>query len=220
MMELWRLATARARGGRGGRRGRPDPFPPTRPRESRARMEPSHRGAANPCRVVRCPLLLPLPPRARRQLNRFSRILPGDVLKTLVEPPGVRLLGLGQRLEPLRQLAEALAARGLGHARIHLGVFVRLAGDCRLEVLLGLADRLAGRRVAYFLQEIEMAEGVAGLGIRRVLEEAGDVGEALDVRQAREVEVPPVRLRLASERFLEILKALSALEAGHSSSCI
>ena len=60
-----------------------------------------------------------------------------------------------------------------------------------------------------------MPERVAGLGIRRVLEEAGDVGEALDVCHARKVEVPPVRLRLPGERFLEILEALGALEAYH-----
>ena len=60
-----------------------------------------------------------------------------------------------------------------------------------------------------------MAERVPGLGVRRVLEEAGDVRKAFDVRDAREVEIPPVRLRLAGERLLEILEALGALEACH-----
>jgi len=31
--------------------------------------------------------------------------------------------------------------------------------------------------VADFLQEVEMAEGVAGLGVRRVLEQTRDVGK-------------------------------------------
>ena len=69
-----------------------------------------------------------------------------------------------------------------------------------------------GRRIAHFLQEVEVAEGVAGLGVRGVLEEARDVREALDVRDAREVEVAAVRLRLAREGVLQVVHALAALE--------
>src|SRR6185436_16783690 len=117
----------------------------------------------------------------------------------LRETARVRLLRLGERLEPLRELREALVTRGLRHARVHLRVLVRLAGHRGLEVQLGLADRLAGRRIADLLQEIEMTEGVPGLRIRRVLEQTGDVGKALDVRDTREVEVATIRLRLAGE---------------------
>ncbi len=57
-----RLARARAVAGVCGR-GRADPFPPTARRTSRIGMEPSHRGAAHACRVVR-----PTPPaHARRR---------------------------------------------------------------------------------------------------------------------------------------------------------
>src|SRR4029450_5929021 len=65
--------------------------------------------------------------------------------------------------------------------RGHLGVLVGLAGHGGLEVLLGLADRLAGRRIAHFLPGAEVAEGVAGLGVGGVLEEFRDVREPLDV---------------------------------------
>src|SRR6185295_3758721 len=80
------------------------------------------------------------------------------------------------------------------------------------QVLLGLADGLAGGRITHFLQEVEVAEGVAGLRVGGVLEEARDVREALDVGDAREVQVPAVGLRLAREGFLQVVHALAALQ--------
>src|SRR5882757_6532190 len=47
----------------------------------------------------------------------------------LLEAASVRLLCLGEGLEPLGDLFEPLFAGGLRHARIHRLVFVRLAGD-------------------------------------------------------------------------------------------
>src|SRR5262245_66059793 len=60
-----------------------------------------------------------------------------------------------------------------------------------------------------------MAVRVAGLRLGRVAEEAADVGVALDVRLAREVEVAAVRLRFAGEGLLQVLVRLRALERGH-----
>src|SRR6184192_1453189 len=141
-------------------------------------------------------------------------------LETLGEAAGVRLLGLGERLEPLRDLLETLAARALREARVHLRELVGLALDRRLEVQLRGADRHVGHRVADLLQEVEMPEGVAGLGLRGVAEEPAHVRIALDVRAAREVEVAAVRLRLASERRLQVVVCFAALEClcHHSSS--
>src|SRR5262245_3819516 len=181
-------------------------------------MEPSRRRTAQEGRVVARPSPHPRLFAGLPELNRLRWILPGDLLEALIEASGVRLLSLGERLEPLRQLVEAFGPRGLGHARVHLGVFVGLAGDRRLKVLLGLPDRLTGGGVADFLQQVEVAERVTGLRVGGVLEEAVDVREALDVGDARKIEIPPVRLRLAGERFLQILEALSALEACHCSS--
>src|SRR5450432_560659 len=62
----------------------------------------------------------------------------------LGEAAGVALLGLGQRLEPLGDVVEALVARGLRHAGVHRLVLVGLAGDGGLEVLLAVADREPG----------------------------------------------------------------------------
>jgi hypothetical protein len=135
---------------------------------------------------------------------------------------GMRLLGLGEGLEPLRELGEALVARGPRHAGIHLRVLVGLAGDRRLEIRLGLADRLAGGWVADLLQEVEVPEGVPGLGVGGVLVQAGDVGKPLDVGDARKVEVAAVRLRFARERVLQVGVALGAAQtlSGHEASCL
>src|SRR5436309_4589575 len=141
-------------------------------------------------------------------------------LETLGEAAGVRLLGLGERLEPLRDLREALAARGLREARVHLGELVGLALDRRLQVLVGRADRRVGHRVADLLQEVEVPEGVAGLGLRGVAEEPAHVRIALDVRAAREVEVAAVRLRLPGERRLQVVVRFAAPEClCHHPSC-
>src|ERR1043165_8124948 len=42
--------------------------------------------------------------------RRFRRFLPGDLLQPFGKPPGVRLLGFGQRLEPFRELGQSLVA--------------------------------------------------------------------------------------------------------------
>src|SRR5690349_5966563 len=157
------------------------------------------------------------------RLDRLGGILARDLVQALGEAAGVRLLGLGQRLEPLRELLKALVTRGLRHARIHLRVLVRLARDGCLEVLLRLADGLARGGITDFLEEVQVPEGVPRLRVRGVLVETGDVGKALDVRDAREVEVAAIRLRLAREGVLQVVEALGALEAtsGHEmSSCV
>src|SRR5437868_5916721 len=56
-------------------------------------------------------------------------------------------------------------------------------------------------------------------GFERGLEAAGAVGVAFHVGLLREVEVPPVRLALACERFLEVVVGLRAFELGHGWFC-
>src|ERR1700741_897722 len=117
-----------------------------------------------------------------------------ETFEALPEAAGVALLGAGERLEPLRDLVEALVARGLGEAGVHLGLLVGLALDRRLQVVLGGADGAARRRGADLGQEGEWAERVAGLTFGNRAEQRRDVGVALDVGLLREVEVPAVRL--------------------------
>src|SRR2546427_5753533 len=180
---------------RGARQGSKRPVPANWPRTPRPQMEPSRIGAASACRVVPRSLARPRAASRARALDRLRRLLASDLLEAFVEPARVRLFRLGERLEPLRELGEAFLPRGLGHARVHLGVLVRLAGDRGPEVLLGLADRFVRDRIADLFQEVEVPEGVAGLGVRRVLEEARHVVEAFDVGDTREPEVAPLRLR-------------------------
>src|SRR3990172_467359 len=92
----------------------------------------------------------------------------GEGVEALLEAARVGLLGARQGLEPLGDLLEALLARGPGEARVHLGVLVGLAGDGGLEVLAGVADRLARGRTAHLLEEVEVAVGVARLPLPRL----------------------------------------------------
>ena len=111
-------------------------------------------------------------PRVSRERRSSWNTPAGQLMRLqhLVEATGVGLLGLGERLEPLGDVVEALLARLLRHARVHRLVLVRLAGDRRLEVLLGVADREPGRRIADLLQEVEVPVRVAGLAVGGVLE--------------------------------------------------
>src|SRR3954454_4344122 len=86
-------------------------------------------------------------------------------VERLLEAAGMRLLGLRQGLEPIGDLVETFLARGPRHAGIHVGVFVRLAGDRRLEVARRRTDRQTGRGIADFLEELEMTVRMAGLAL-------------------------------------------------------
>src|SRR5262245_20135477 len=127
----------------------------------------------------------------------------------------VRALGLRERLEPVRDLLEALAASGFGHARVHVGVLVRLAGDRRLQVVARLADRQARGRIADGLEVLEVAVRMPGLTFGRRPKYGRDVVEALDVGLLGEVEVTAIRLRLAGKGVLQVLFGLAALEFHH-----
>src|SRR5262247_1502822 len=104
-----------------------------------------------------------------------------DALETLLEPTGVALLGTSQGLQPLGDLGEALVARSSGEAGIHLGVLVGLAVDGGAEGVLGGAHGLIGHRIAGRGEEVEVAEGVAGLALGDGPEQGRDVRVALDV---------------------------------------
>src|SRR5687767_1369117 len=95
-------------------------------------------------------------------------------VERLGEAARVGPLGLGERLEPLGDVVEAFLPRGLRHARVQRLALVRLAGVGGLGVLLGAADGHAPRRVTRLLEVLQVAVRVAGLAVRRLLEEAGD----------------------------------------------
>jgi hypothetical protein len=107
------------------------------------------------------------------------------------------------------------SSRAVGEARVHLGVLVGLAGDRGLEVVLGVADRLARRRVAHLGQVLEVAVRVPGLALGDRAEQGRHVGVALDVGLLGEPQVATVGLALAGERLLQVLVGLGAVEVGH-----
>src|SRR5688500_19626658 len=91
----------------------------------------------------------------------------GDFAEGLGEAVGVRAFRLGQRLEPVGDLVEAFLARGLGHARVHVGVLVRLAGDRGLQVADGVVERHAGGGGADGFAVFEETVRVAGFALDR-----------------------------------------------------
>jgi hypothetical protein len=92
---------------------------------------------------------------------------------------------------------------------------VCLPGDGCLEVIGGLADGQAGRRIADDLQELQMAMGVAGLAFGGGAEHGGYVIVALDVGLLSEIEITAIRLRFAGEGGFQIFFGLAALEHSH-----
>ena len=128
----------------------------------------------------------------------------------------MRPLRLRERLEPVGDLVEALVARGLRHARIHVRVLVRLARDRGLQVLAARADRQVRRRVADLREIVEVAVRMARLAFGGRAEQRSDVVLAFDVRLVCEVEVAAVRLRFAGKRGLQVVVGLRAFEILHA----
>jgi len=89
---------------------------------------------------------------------------------------------------------------------------VRLAGDGGFQVARRIANGQVGSGITDLLEIVKMPVGVAGLAIRRVAEQARDVGVAFDVRLLDEIEITPVRLRFAGECGLQVLVRLAAFQ--------
>ncbi len=94
---------------------------------------------------------------------------------------------------------------------------MRLAGDRRAEIVGGAADRLAGRRVADFLEIFEVAMGMAGFAFRGRAEYRRHVVVALDVGLLREIQIAAIGLAFAGERCLQIVLGFRAFKRCHPS---
>jgi hypothetical protein len=123
----------------------------------------------------------------------------------------VRSFRLGQRLEPIGNFAKTFVSGALGHAGVHVRVFVCFARDRRLQIQRGRADRQSGGRVAHRLQVLQMTVCMACLTFGSGTEHSGHVIEALDVRLGREVQITSIRLRFACKCVLQILFRLTTL---------
>src|SRR5690348_73050 len=77
-----------------------------------------------------------------------TSVLVREAVERLLKAVGVRALCLGERFEPVSDLREAFLARDLRHARIHVGVFVRLPRNGCLEVRARISEREIRRGVA------------------------------------------------------------------------
>src|SRR5688572_18665709 len=135
-----------------------------------------------------------------------------DRVQSLLETIRVRTLGLGQRLEPVGDLGESFFARLLRHARIHVAVFVRLAGDGGLQVHPGLADGQTRRRITDRLEILEMSVRMTRLTLGRRTEHSGNVVVAFDIGLGCEIQVTAIRLGFTGECVLQVLFGIAAFE--------
>ena len=117
-----------------------------------------------------------------------------DRVERLLDAAGMRPPGFGECVEPVGDLVEALLAGALGHAGIHVGVFVRFTGDRRLQIQRCRADGQTRRRIAARLQELEMAVGMARLAFGSRAEHCRDVVITLDVRLLCEIKIAAICL--------------------------
>jgi len=118
-------------------------------------------------------------------------------------------------LEPVGNLVEAFCAGGLGHARVHVGVLVGLAGDGGLEVLVGTTDRQAGGRVTHGLEIFQVTVGVSGLTFRCGAEYGRHVIETFHVGLGGKIQITAVGLGFAGEGGLEVFLGFTAFEIAH-----
>src|SRR5579872_2160216 len=139
----------------------------------------------------------------------------GKRVERLLEAAGMGFLGLGEGLEPFGDFLEAFLTRGARHARIHVGIFVRLAGDRRLEVGRSGPDRLAGGRITDLFKEFEMAMGMPRLAFGGGAEHGGEVIIPLDIGLAGEIKIAAIGLAFTSESGFEIVQSLRALQRWH-----
>src|ERR1051325_9827671 len=142
----------------------------------------------------------------------FCGFLSGDLFQPLRETAGVRLLRLGEGLEPFGELGQTFIARCSREPRIHFRVFVGLAFHCGLQVLFRGSDRNARAGIADLFEKIEVTERMPGFRLGGISEQAAHVRIAFDVGDACEIQIPAVGLRFARERALQVFKTLRTLE--------
>src|SRR6185437_271713 len=147
--------------------------------------------------------------------GEVGRCESAQLVQRLGEAVRMRALRLGQGLEPVGDFLEAFLARGLGHARVHVGVLVGLARDRALQVGVGFAERQAGGGVAALFEVFEMAVSVAGLAFGGGAEHGGNVVVTLHVRLGGEVEVTAVGHGFAGKRVFQTLLGLRAFQLAH-----
>ena len=113
--------------------------------------------------------------RAVRPCVCTDGLLIGQSVQRLLKTIGVRALCLGQRFKPVGDFTKAFVARRLGHARVHIGVLVRFAGDRGLQIVARAADGQACCRIADGGEIVEVAMRMAGFTLGSGAEQRRDI---------------------------------------------
>src|SRR6185312_7887153 len=117
-----------------------------------------------------------------------------QTVEPFLEAVCMRPFRFGQGFKPFRQFGKALFAGRLRHPRIHLSVFVRFPLDGRLQIGFRIANWHAGGWVSDLFQKVQMPEGMAGLGLRRIPEQPSDIRVTFDIGPPGKIEVAAVGL--------------------------
>ncbi len=110
---------------------------------------------------------------------------------------------------------QGIVTGGFGHAGVHVGVLVGLAGDGRSEVLTGRAERHAGGRVTALLQPLKVAVGMPGFAFRGGAEQRCDIRLTFNVSFVCEIQVTAVRLGFAGKCGFQVFFRSGAFESSH-----
>ena len=110
------------------------------------------------------------PASVTRYSSRVTALCCNQSIQRSLEFVGMRTFRLRQRFKPVGDLVKTFFARCLGHAWIHVGVLVGLAGNSRFQILLRRADRQIGGGVAHVSQIIQVTVRVTGFALCRIAE--------------------------------------------------
>ena len=128
-----------------------------------------------------------------------------EFVERLLETSGMRTFGLGEGLEPIGNLVETFITGFAGHSRIHIGVFMGLAGNRRFEVVRGRTNGLASCGIAGFLKIFEMAVRVTGFTFGGGPENGCNVVVAFNIGLLCEIEITAIGLGFAGKSTLLVL---------------
>ncbi len=65
----------------------------------------------------------------------YREMLFSQIVQSLLEAVGMRALSLCQCFKPVGDFIKTFFPRGLGHARIHVGVFMSFTGDGCIQIV-------------------------------------------------------------------------------------
>ena len=140
------------------------------------------------------------------------RVCSADACERFLESVSVQTLSFGQGFEPVRNLVEVLVAGRLRHARIHVGVLMRFARNCRRQVYRRCANRQASCRITNLLEVLEEPVRVPCFAFRSRTEDRRNIVIALDIGLGGEIQIATIGLRLTRKCVFKISLGLAAFQ--------